>query len=111
MRKRFKFGNKPTYVGSRRFPSKKEARRYRELKLLDGRPDGILDLQLQVPFDLVVNGQKICRYLADFVYTDVRPGLAKPRRVVEDCKGVRTPVYKLKAKLMKAIHGIEILET
>jgi hypothetical protein len=31
--------------------------------------------------------------------------------IVEDSKGVRTPVYKLKKKLMLACHGIEIRET
>ena len=56
-------------------------------------------------FKLVVNGTLIARYRADFVY--IRGG----RRVVEDAKGFRDRVYKLKRALMLACHGIEILET
>jgi hypothetical protein len=31
--------------------------------------------------------------------------------IVEDSKGIRTKEYRLKAKLMKALHKIVILET
>lgn len=65
----------------------------------------ISGLRLQVRFPLRVNGVTVANYLADFVY--VRDG----RRVVEDVKGMRTAVYKLKCRLMQAVHGIEILET
>jgi hypothetical protein len=50
-------------------------------------------------------GERECKYIADFVYRD-RDG----NRVVEDCKGFRTPVYKLKKKLMLHVHGIRIVE-
>ena len=50
--------------------------------------------------------ERACRYRADFAYT-LRDG----REVVEDVKGVRTPEYKIKKKLMLWIHGIEIKET
>jgi len=52
-----------------------------------------------------VAGQHICTYRADFAYDE------NGARVVEDAKGVRTPAYRLKAKLMKAVFNIEIRET
>ena len=45
------------------------------------------------------------KYKADFRYIE------KGETVVEDVKGMRTPVYNLKRHLMKAVHGIEIRET
>ena len=99
-----KYRNKPTEVDGVIFQSKREAARYRELRLLE-RAGQIDCLRLQVPYPLIVEGHKVGKYVADFVYLD------RGDLVVEDCKGIRTPVYRLKAKLMKAIHGIEILET
>ena len=96
-----------------RFPSMKQARRYEELKLLE-RAGKIVDLEIERPYPLVVNGQKVCRYVADFVYAEVvkeGPREVTYRPVVEDTKGFRTPVYRLKAKLMLALHGISIKET
>lgn len=49
--------------------------------------------------------QRKCEYVADFVYKD-----GHGRTVVEDAKGYRTDVYKLKKKLMLYVHGIEIME-
>jgi hypothetical protein len=54
---------------------------------------------------LAVNGIAICRYRADFVYVE------SGKRIVEDTKGMRTDVYKLKKKMMLAILGIDIKET
>jgi len=87
------------------FDSKREAGRYRELKLavMSG---AIADLELHPKFPLEVNGKLICTYEADFRYHDNERG----EDVVEDAKGVRTPVYKLKKKLVLAIYGIEIME-
>jgi len=48
------------------------------------------------------------RYKADFTYFDDTKGGAF---VVEDTKGFRTEGYKLKRHMMKAVHGIEVLET
>jgi len=45
------------------------------------------------------------RYIADFVYKD-----DEGKTVVEDAKGVLTPVYKLKRHLMMHVHGIKINE-
>jgi hypothetical protein len=60
-----------------------------------------------VSYKLEINGILICTYIADLVYW--RTG--KPKEIVEDVKGVRTPEYKIKKKLMKAIYGIDIFET
>lgn len=70
------------------------------------RADRISELRTQVPFDIVINGVKVCRYIADFVYLIPETGA----RIVEDAKGYRTPIYRLKAKLMRAVHGIIIKE-
>lgn len=104
------------------FDSKKELRRWNELKLLE-RAGKISDLQRQVKYPLipaqrepdttgpkggVKRGRIIeypCTYTADFVY--IRNG----KTVVEDCKGFRTDVYKIKRKLMLWVHGIRIYET
>lgn len=98
-----KYHAKPTEIDGIRFASKKEGRRYQELKLLEMAGE-IENLELHPSFKIEVNGEKVCRYIADFRYRE------KGREIVEDAKGVRTPVYILKRKLMKAVHGIEIKE-
>lgn len=104
MKRPHKYGAKPTVVDGVRFPSQKEARRWGELKLLE-RAGEIRDLRRQVRFALDVNGIPVCHYIADFVYFE------NHARVVEDAKGFPTPEYRLKAKLMRAVHGVEIRET
>jgi len=88
------------------FASKREARRWGELRLME-MAGAIQDLRRQVRYRLDVDGLHVCDYIADFRYIS-EPGQAE---VVEDCKGFRTREYVLKRKLMKAIHGIDILET
>jgi len=104
-KQRGKYKNEPTWVDGIRFDSKKEAKRYQELKLLEQAHE-IWNVHRQVEFPLTVMNQHICNYVADFVYLDNDGG-----QVVEDVKGVKTREYKLKKKLMKAIYGIEIKET
>jgi hypothetical protein len=100
-----KYRNVKTLVGGRRFDSKAEAAQY--LLLLGRLQKGeIADLELQPSFPLEVNGLRVCTYRADFRYLD----LASGRRVVEDVKGVRTPVYRIKKKLVKALYGIDVQE-
>lgn len=65
----------------------------------------ISNLKRQVRFIIAVNGHKICTYIADFTYTE--NGI----EVTEDVKGYPTPEYRLKKKLMLAVHGVEIRET
>ena len=86
------------------FASKKEAGRYSELKLLE-RAGLIRDLRLQPVFPIVYNSVKICKYVGDFSYFEGN------RFVVEDTKGFRTPVYRLKLRLMAAFYpGITVME-
>ena len=99
-----KYGNIKTVVDNITFDSKKEAARYQHLKLLQ-KAGGIDRLKLQPKFPIEVNGKKICTYVADFSYYYSPADL-----VVEDVKGMKTPVYNLKKKLVKAIYGIEIQE-
>jgi hypothetical protein len=99
-----KYRSVKTEVDGLVFSSKKEALRYSALRILVN-ANIISNLVLQEAFDIIVNGIKVCRYVADFSYTE--DGV----RIIEDVKGFKTPVYRLKKKLMKAVHGIEITES
>lgn len=88
-----------------RFDSTAEADRYAALRWLE-KAGQIRDLERQPVFALVVNGQKVGNYRGDFAYTVV----ATSERITEDVKGVRTPVYRLKKKLVAALHGVAIAE-
>ena len=113
-----------TVVNGIEFDSRKEARRYQELLLLQ-RAGVIQDLKMQVKYILIPaqyetferygkNGQRLkdgqrvlekeCSYLADFVYTE------NGKEIVEDTKGVKTKDYIIKRKLMLWIHGIRVKE-
>lgn len=105
MKRPRKYGNTPTVVDGIRFASKKEAKRYGELKLLE-KVGEIADLELQPKFPLVVNGVKVCTYIGDFRYRNVR----QDQVIVEDAKGVRTDVFIIKSKLTKAVHGVDVVE-
>ena len=105
-----KYHAKKTVVDGIEFDSAKEAKRYVELR--DMQEAGMIQgLCLQVPFELLpsfeCDGVKYrgTRYIADFVY--YRDG----KRVVEDVKGVKTPEYKLKKKLMAYLNHIDIEES
>ncbi len=101
-----KYRNTKTVIDGVTFDSKKESARYSDLKLMH-RAGAITDLTLQPKFDIVINGQKVCSYIADFSY--VENGVT----VVEDVKSEMTrklPTYRLKKKLMKAVHSIEVRE-
>ncbi len=105
-----KYHNKKTVIDNITFDSKKEAGRYIELKMLL-KVGEISDLKLQVPYELMptikLNGETYrgIKYVADFVYKD-----KSGNTVVEDAKGMRTDVYKMKKKLMAYIHRISIKE-
>lgn len=104
-RPRNKYGAVRTMLDGIRFDSKREADRYAQLRLLEV-AGHITNLQHQVPYDLhALGGVQVARYVADFVYRDERT----QRLVVEDVKGVKTPVFRLKAKWLKAEHGIEVI--
>lgn len=90
--------------------SKKEARRYEELITMKQSGE-ISNLRLQVPYELVPKQkrsdgktERSVKYIADFVYE--KDG----ETIVEDVKGMRTDVYRLKRKLMLWVFGIEVYE-
>lgn len=104
-----KYGAEPT----RGYASKRELNRAIELHLLQ--QQGVIrDLVEQPRYQLIpahnMEGthkmERAIYYVADFAYTDVESG----RTVVEDVKGFRTPVYRLKRRLMKQLYGIEVVE-
>ena len=105
-KKSSKFGAKKTIVDGITFDSKWESERYGQLKAME-RGGIVTDLELQVKYDIVINDIKICKYIADFVYKEESPD-GKIKEIVEDAKGFETPEFKLKKKLMKAVHGIDI---
>ena len=116
--KRSKYNAQPTEVDGIRFHSKKEAERYQALKLME-KAGEIWDLELQPKFPLCVlstSGQamraakvlagtfdgRIGEYRGDFAYHDRRG------RIVEDVKGMDTPLSKWKRKHVAAQYGIEV---
>ena len=102
--KRSKFGAVKVIIDGIKFDSKAEGRRYGQLKLLEIAGE-ITKLELQPRYDLIINDVKCGFYKADFRYLD------NGKLVVEDVKGMKTPIYNLKKKLVKAIYGIDIFET
>lgn len=115
MRQPPKYRARATSCGVHVHASKKEAARCGELRLLE-RAGEICSLEYQPRYDLQVNGTKVCRYIGDFRYRERLPIKAEgwggySDIIVEDCKGFKTPAYKLKRKLMLACYGIEIRET
>lgn len=118
-----KYGNHKVEVDGIIFDSKREARRYLELKVLE-KAGKISLLQRQKKFVLIPaqyepdiigprggkkKGKLIeheCSYVADFVYWDEET----KDIVIEDTKGVRTPEYIIKRKLMLWLNGHQIRE-
>lgn len=132
-----KFNAKPTTVDGIRFASQAEARRYSELKLLE-KAGEIINLELQPVFDLyafdmslgarlraaaraIRSGKgddprrhiKIGCYRADFRYMAKTLSASENDHfvsVVEDVKGMKTPLYQWKKKHVEAQYGITITE-
>ncbi len=97
--RKHKYGAKGCVVDGIKFPSIKEGRRYRELKVLQA--GGLItELQLQPSFRLIVEGKLICIYRPDFRYLTAE----SPKPVIEDVKGYRTRDYIIKAKLFQALY-------
>ena len=109
-----KYNSRKTVIDGITFDSKKESKRYVELKKKQDEGE-ITDLRLQVPFELLpsftieIDGKKRkrrnIRYIADFVYCE------NGQKVVEDVKGRKTDVYKLKKKLFEYKYKTTIKET
>ena len=109
-----KYNSRKTVINDITFDSKKEAKRYVELKKKQEEGE-ITGLRLQVPFELVpsftieIDGKKRkrrnIRYIADFVYYE------DGQKIVEDVKGRKTDIYKLKKKLFEYKFNTTIKET
>lgn len=109
-----KYHNRKMKIENIMFDSQKEAQRYCELKLLEKKGE-ISQLQRQVPFELIpaevgANKRKLRAivYFADFVYLTKKNGV--PQKHIEDVKGVKTAVYRLKKRLMWHLYRINIEE-
>lgn len=95
--RRNRFGAIKTVFDSKRFDSKSEATRYAQLKLLQ-QAGHIKGLKLQIKFPLIVAGQLICIYVADFGYVE------DGRIVIEEYKGFMQAPSRIKHKLFQALY-------
>ena len=95
-----KYKNQKTQIDMYIFDSAKEAKRYKELKLLE-RAKEISNLELQPRFLLQESFKKNGKtyrkieYVADFQYIE------NGKTIVEDVKGLQTDVFKIKHKLFE----------
>lgn len=108
--RRNKYNARRVTVDGHTFDSAKEAERYKELKLLEhiGKIKGLV-LQprytLQEAFRYKGKTIRKIEYVADFSY------IYNGKIIVEDVKGVKTDVYKLKKKLFLRLYGEEFEHT
>lgn len=63
----------------------------------------VVDIKEQLPFECIVNGKKICTYICDFAVQ-----YADGRIEYVDTKGVVTPEFRLKKKLVEALFPVSI---
>lgn len=109
-----KYKSKKTEVDGIVFDSKKEAKRYLELKAMMEAGE-IQNLELQKKYVLIPSQKRLvggkmkviereCAYKADFTYK------VGDMTVVEDTKGFKTKDYIIKRKLMLKVYGIQIRE-
>ena len=99
-----KYRNCPVTIDGEYYDSKREAVYHGDLKLLE-RAGKISGLRRQPQFPLEINGIKLGKYVADFEF------LENGRRRVIDVKSpvtARHPVFKLKQKLVRALHGVDV---
>lgn len=101
-----KMRNIVTEVDGITWHSKKEADRYRQLKIM-ALAGEIKSLRWHHCYPLKVNGELICEYFCDFDYFD-KDG----KHHVIDVKGRQSgpawDMFRIKAKLMKALYNIEV---
>ena len=112
VKRRHKFNAQSSVVDGQHFPSKAEARRYGELKLLL-KAGEIRNLRSQVRYEFRVNGNlSPFGYIADFVYERHynRTDRFEWQSVVEDVKGIVTREFRMKKWLMLACYGIIVEE-
>lgn len=94
-----KYNAKPVRIDGIRFASSSEGKRYKQLKTMYT-AGFIKDLELQPRFKFEHEGKTLCTYVADFQYIERETG----DLIIEEIKGKRTEVYKLKLKMMKAYY-------
>ena len=99
--RRGKYNAQPQVVDGVKFASKKEAREDGFL-LTRLRAKEIKALRRQPSYPIKVNGVKVCSYRADWEYLEWQESHWQP--VIHDAKGVRTPMFNLKWKLMQALY-------
>ena len=107
-----KYNNRKVCCFGEAFDSMLECERYKYLKALE-QQKVISNLQRQVKYVLLPSQkdfktrktiEREITYLADFVYEK------GSQTIVEDVKGMKTDVYKIKRKLMLYFHNIRIKE-
>lgn len=103
-----KFNAQRTTQNGRVYDSAKEAAHARDLELLKYAGE-VVAIEEQVPFPCVVNDVPVCTYVADFRIT-----YADGRVEVHDVKGYKKGAayaqFRLKKKLVLAVHGVHIIE-
>lgn len=95
-----KFKAKPQEYDGIKFPSKAEAKRYIELKVLQAKGEITFFLR-QVPFHLPGGVKYVCDFVIFWANGSV---------TFEDVKGMKTPLYIAKKKIVESIYPIEITE-
>lgn len=83
------------------FDSKREAYYYQLYSRLEELGE-IHNLKLQTSIPFLINGKKMFTYKPDFEFDDLMG------HHIVDVKGVLTPVFKLKKKLIEAQYNVEI---
>ena len=99
-----KYKNKKCTYDNIEFASIKERNHFIYLKQLEEKGE-IWNLRLQVKFPVLIDGKRVCSYIADFVYED------ENGKHVVDVKSPITsknPTFRLKKKLVEAQYKIEI---
>ena len=109
-----KFRNKKVHLDGYTFDSQAEAKHYKFTLKPRLEAGEISHLEIHPRIRCELNGRKICDYIADFRYLDVSfagPQGQQGMTVVEDVKGYKTDVYRLKKKLVEAMFpGTKICE-
>jgi hypothetical protein len=104
-KKKSKYKNMAQRVDGLYFHSTAEAERYKQLKPLAD-AELITDFELQPRFPIKINGVVVFTYVADFSYRVAATGETR----IEDVKGQKTDVYKIKKKCFDAYYGHDLIE-